>query len=293
MPYMKYMARLADRIDANVAGEFYVDSSCIDCDTCRTLAPETFGDGPGQARVVEQPANSDGELRALMALVSCPTSSIGTLHKRDPRRAIAALPEKICHGIYFCGWSSPDSYGATSYLIERPEGNLLIDSPRAAKPLMARLDELGGVASLFLTHRDDVADHEVFHQRFGCARIMHRDDASRMPGSIERVLDGNEGIALAPGVTAIPVPGHTRGSTALLVDERWLFTGDHLWWDDGRLAMSRSVCWYSWPAQVKSLERLLDFRFRWVLPGHGRRWEAPSHLAMRDEIERLLRELER
>jgi hypothetical protein len=57
--------------------------------------------------------------------------------------------------------------------------------------------------------------------------------------------------------------------------------------------MSRRVCWYSWPAQVKSLERLLEFRFRWVLPGHGRRWHAPSHAAMRDEIARLLRDLKR
>ena len=45
------MARLADRIAENAPGEFYVDSSCIDCDTCRTLAPDTFGDAPGQARV--------------------------------------------------------------------------------------------------------------------------------------------------------------------------------------------------------------------------------------------------
>ena len=37
------MATLTDRLSINVAGRFYVDSSCIDCDQCRTEAPEFFG----------------------------------------------------------------------------------------------------------------------------------------------------------------------------------------------------------------------------------------------------------
>jgi glyoxylase-like metal-dependent hydrolase (beta-lactamase superfamily II)/ferredoxin len=287
------MARLAARIRENAPGEFYVDDSCIDCDTCRSLAPAVFGDTPGQACVAAQPTSADLELRALMALVSCPTSSIGTVHKRDPREAMRALPDPVDEGVYFCGYSSAASYGATSWLVQRAEGNLLIDSPRAARPLLKRLEELGGVEQLFLTHRDDVADHAVFAKRFGCTRILHRRDLGRDTAAVERPLDGDDPIALGRGVTAIPVPGHTRGSTALLVDERWLFTGDHLWWSEGGLHMSRSVCWYSWPQQLASLERLLDFRFEWILPGHGRRWRAPSAAAMRAEIERLLARLRR
>ena len=88
------------------------------------------------------------------------------------------------------------------------------------------------------------------------------------------------------------MPGHTRGSTALLYRETFLFTGDHLWGDEdtGRLGMSRSVCWYSWREQVASLRRLLDHRFEWVLPGHGRRFRAPSARAMRAAVETLLAE---
>jgi glyoxylase-like metal-dependent hydrolase (beta-lactamase superfamily II) len=52
--------------------------------------------------------------------------------------------------------------------------------------------------------------------------------------------------------------------------------------------MSRSVCWYSWREQVASLRRLLDHRFEWVLPGHGRRFRAPSAQAMHAAIEALL-----
>ncbi len=73
-------------------------------------------------------------------------------------------------------------------------------------------------------------------------------------------------------LTAIPTPGHTRGHMVLLHRDKFLFTGDHLAWSPtrGTLTAFRSVCWYSWPEQTRSMERLLDYRFEWVLPGHGR-----------------------
>jgi len=88
----------------------------------------------------------------------------------------------------------------------------------------------------------------------------------------------------------IHLPGHTRGSCALLVDERYLFTGDHLWAWEGRLEMGRSVSWYSWTEQKKSLRKLLDYQFEWVLPGHGRSLHLPPdrmHEAVADLHRRL------
>jgi glyoxylase-like metal-dependent hydrolase (beta-lactamase superfamily II) len=147
---------------------------------------------------------------------------------------------------------------------------------------MKRLAELGGVRRMFLTHQDDVADHAQFHERFGCERIIHRADDHI---GAEVLLE--EERELAPGLRAIPVPGHTRGSCALLVDEKYLFTGDHLWADHrGRLEMGRNVSWYSWSEQKKSLRKLLDYRFEWVLPGHGRSLSLPA-ARMREEIEQL------
>ena len=74
----------------------------------------------------------------------------------------------------------------------------------------------------------------------------------------------------------------------LLVDETWLFTGDHLWAWDGRLEMGRSVSWYSWTEQTRSMERLLDYTFEWVLPGHGR-IHHDSAKNMRTHLERCIR----
>jgi glyoxylase-like metal-dependent hydrolase (beta-lactamase superfamily II)/ferredoxin len=289
------VARLAHRLDENAPGAFFVDDSCIDCDACRQIAPATFARSARrqQSFVAAQPAGSDGEARALMAVVACPTASIGTAPKRPAGAAAAAFPERIEDDVYYCGWHGEASYGAASYLIVRPRGNVLIDSPRAARPLYDRIAALGGVRTLVLSHRDDVADHAAFARRFGCERIMHAADAGTLP--IERRISGSEAVALDDELTLIPVPGHTRGSLALLYREKFLFTGDHLWWDedDEALAMSRGVCWYSWQEQIASLEKLRGLGFQWVLPGHGRRWRASSPAAMQAAIAETLAKIGR
>jgi glyoxylase-like metal-dependent hydrolase (beta-lactamase superfamily II) len=87
----------------------------------------------------------------------------------------------------------------------------------------------------------------------------------------------------------IPTPGHTRGHMVLLYREKFLFTGDHLYWSPARetLAASRSTSWFSWAQQKRSMRKLLDYRFEWVLPGHG-----PIHHdsagAMHSHLERCI-----
>jgi len=286
------MARLSDRLPENAAGDFYVDRSCIDCDTCRLIAPEIFSEGKTFSYVARQPVSDADHRRALMALVSCPTASIGTVSKISASSAAALYPEPIDGDVYFCGFTSEQSFGAWSYLIRRaaPAGNVLVDSPRAARPLLSRLQEWGGVRSMFLTHRDDVADHEVFRRQFGCERILHRDDVAPGTEGIERLLDGTDPVRLDDDLLAIPVPGHTRGHTVLLYRETHLFTGDHLAWSSERqrLYAFKDACWHSWEAQIRSMERLLDHRFEWILPGHGARHRAASAAAMRREMEECI-----
>jgi len=170
------MARLSARLDENAPGAFFVDDSCIDCDACRQIAPETF------------------------------------VRSRRLRQSIVAA---------------------------QPDGG-------------------------------------------------DRDDAAALP--VEHRVTGRDPIVLDEELTIVPVPGHTRGSIALSYRDKFLFTGDHLWWDevDERLDMGREVCWYSWSDQIRSLERLRDLRFEWVLPGHGRRIRARSAEAMRTLLEETI-----
>jgi glyoxylase-like metal-dependent hydrolase (beta-lactamase superfamily II)/ferredoxin len=281
------MAERARAYPDNAPGGFFVDQSCIDCETCYILAPEVFQDAGGHSRVHRQPRSFAERRRAQMALVACPTASIGGDDRRGTAAAARAFPEAIEGEVAFCGYTSAKSFGAWSYFIERPGGNVVVDSPRAAGPLLERLSARGGVSLMFLSHRDDVADHERFRERFGCQRVMHRADGLR---GLERYLEGEAPVPLAEDLLAIPTPGHTQGSACLLYRNTFLFTGDHLWWspERGMLSASRSFNWYSWEEQLRSLERLLDFDFRVVLPGHGRALRTDSPAAMRRELERAL-----
>src|SRR5512135_1968664 len=170
------MARRADAHPDNAPGPFFVDRTCIDCDTCYQFAPETFADGGDHARVHRQLGTPEARLRADIALVACPVGSIGTSDKGRLAEASRAFPHPLADDLLFCGYTSEKSFGAWSYLILRPEGNVLVDCPRAAGPLMERIEALGGVRYLVLSHRDDVADHQAYRDRFGCERVMHRAD---------------------------------------------------------------------------------------------------------------------
>jgi glyoxylase-like metal-dependent hydrolase (beta-lactamase superfamily II)/ferredoxin len=284
------MASLAKRYPDNADGDLYVDTTCIDCDACRRIAPAVFAEADDHSYVRRQPQTNEEHRRALMALVACPTGSIGSVSRTDARPGIEGFPERVDENVFFCGFTSPDSFGAFSYFLERDEGNVLVDSPRAVRRLLAEFEHRGGVAQMFLTHRDDVAEHDVFARRFGCERVLHVEDVAAGTRGVERQIAGREPVPLATDLLAIPTPGHTRGHAVLLYRNRYLFTGDHLAWSArrGHLVAFRDACWYSWEEQIRSMERLLDYSFEWVLPGHGAWYRAESPAAMRKELERCV-----
>ena len=287
---------MADRrrsVAENVPGDFFVDETCIDCDACRQLAPAVFADAGSYSFVHAQPRTAEAERSALRALLACPTGSIGTLHPSRTREARADFPMLLEAGIHYCGFNSPKSFGGSSYFVERPEGNWLIDSPKFLPHLVDRFQKMGGIAHIFLTHRDDVAEAEKYAARFASRRIIHRKELASQPGA-EWVIDGFEPVELAAGFLAIPTPGHTRGHMCLLVENRFLFTGDHLWWSRTHRSLnaSQDVCWYSWEEQIRSVAALAEYNFEWVLPGHGERIkQAPDE--MRKQITDLVGRIRR
>lgn len=282
------MARLADRVPEDASGDLFVDSSCIACDTCRRIAPGTYGGGIWDSSFVARQPGSPGERhRALMALVSCPVAAIGTAGRSRASEAARAFPDPVAgvDGVLQCGYASERSFGASSWLVRRPDGNVLVDSPRFAGILLERIRAMGGARWMFLTHRDDVADHARWAEALGCERVLHGRDVTSGTSGVEHRLEGDAPVRLADDLLAVPVPGHTAGSAALLWRDRFLFTGDHLWADEqGRLAAGRDVCWHSWEEQARSMERLLGLRFEWVLPGHGRPARRQSAEDMRSDV---------
>ena len=238
---------------ANVHGNFFVDESCIDCDTCRWMAPATFGRAGAKSFVFAQPEDeTDEKMAALAAAVACPTGSIRTVRPdKEMRKVLDAFPIAIDAArlpcVFHLGYHCAASFGATPYLLASPHGNVMIDCPRFNSRLARQIDALGGVQLLLLTHMDDVGEMARWKERYpAMQRCMHARDV-RGPDQwpyidmrgVERQLEG-EGPWLLPlpgggdgdggegggdagggggdGLTAIYTPGHSAGSLSFLAE---------------------------------------------------------------------------
>jgi glyoxylase-like metal-dependent hydrolase (beta-lactamase superfamily II)/ferredoxin len=283
------MANQAKRLSTNVSGNFFVDSTCINCDTCRQLAPESFVENGDYSSVYRQPDGERERYQAYQALLACPVGSIGAVvpDKAAMRAATDSFPMRIENNVYYNGFNSEKSFGANSYFVRHPDGNWLIDSPRYMKKLVDAFEQMGGVRYLFLTHEDDIGDAPRYAKHFGARRIIHRADSDAQPDA-EWIVDGFESVEAALDFTIIPVPGHTDGSMALLYDRRYLFTGDHMAWDRETDGL-RMATVYVWDEETlrRSAARLLEFPFEWILPGHGDRMHLPA-ARMHEELQLLL-----
>ncbi len=74
------MAERSKRVAENVAGQFYVDDTCIDCELCRETAPANFTLKPKAPRysyVIRQPDGPAEFAACLAAMDECPVEAIG------------------------------------------------------------------------------------------------------------------------------------------------------------------------------------------------------------------------
>jgi len=262
------------RNPASAPGDWYIDTACIDCGASRHVAPDLIVERHGKSVFARQPANTAERLAAWRAVLVCPTASVRS-ETKQPRPQTTIFPQEVTEGVWRCGFNASSSFGAHSYFAARPSGNLLVDSPRFATELVKWFEDAGGIAHILLSHQDDVADAGKYAERFGARVWIHRDDQSAAPYATD-ILEGESARVIMPGLVAIPVPGHTRGSVVYLLDDRVLFAGDSLAWSirEQDLVAFRDACWYSWSALAASLAKLAGYRFEWLLPGHG--W--PAHL---------------
>lgn len=281
------MANEQKLVKENIDGHFFVDTTCINCDTCRQLAPEVFADQGEFSYVYRQPQGLAEEVDAMRALLSCPVGSIGNRATEKPDVS-GDFPLSLTANVFYCGFNSPKSYGGNSFFVVDPGGNWLIDSPRFLPHLVKRFTALGGIKYIFLSHRDDVADAEKYAKAFGAQRIIHRHELASQPDA-ELVIDESEAVDFGDNFKIIVTPGHTQGHMVLLYRDNVLFTGDHLSYDPDRkvLCAHEDYCWYSWGEQIKSMKRLSEYDFEWVCAGHGNRVHLPL-IEMKTQLKALI-----
>ncbi|MGH3665066.1 MAG: MBL fold metallo-hydrolase [Egibacteraceae bacterium] len=150
------------------------------------------------------------------------------------------------------------------------DATLLVDAANDAERLLAELDGLD-LAGTVTTHGH--GDHwqalDAVADATGAPVWLHPGDADLVPRRADRaVTDGAEVRFGGAAVTLLHTPGHTPGSTCLLLGDSHLFTGDTLFpggpgntfGDGAAFAMI-----------MRSLrERIFTLGDdTWVYPGHG------------------------
>jgi hypothetical protein len=204
----------------NAPGDWYVDTRCIDCGAARTAAPGLIVERGGQSVFARQPQTADERMMAWRARLLCPTASVRSeSHARVPD---GVFPEQMTKGIYRLGYNAKSAYGAHSFAIRRPGGNVMLDGPRFTRAVVAQFENWGGLSDILLTHRDDVGDAERYGAHFAARVWIHETDRAAAP-SADCILTGREPVEIDADLTAIPIPGHTEGSVAYLYDQRCLF----------------------------------------------------------------------
>lgn len=124
-------------------------------------------------------------------------------------------------------------------------------------------------------HADHISSGSVLARRLGVGYHLHPYDAlhpmDAVPGTVpyEPIRDGQTWRVGEVTLQALHVPGHTLGNLVILVDDRYLLTGDTIFVDSvARPDLGgQAEAWT--PLHYASLRRLLDLPDdTLVLPGH-------------------------
>jgi len=120
-----------------------------------------------------------------------------------------------------------------SYVLERPQGNVIVYNSPGVSTSAAAISALGAPARLLVNH-----GHESMYgpPALDVPVWVHERDRAELATSL-RVAGTFDGAGMIDDdLEVIPTPGHTAGTTSYLWDNgthRFLFTGDFIWIEDG------------------------------------------------------------
>jgi glyoxylase-like metal-dependent hydrolase (beta-lactamase superfamily II) len=144
--------------------------------------------------------------------------------------------QPVVHGLHA---SSPallpfdEAFEIRAFLLQRPGGNLLLHDTPGMGDEASAIEELGGVARHYLGHWHEAMFAKAeFLVRQEVPLLCHEDDRQQAEKHVRVTGTFAERHCPDPDFKAIPMPGHTRGSTAYLWHSgrhRCLFTADSIY----------------------------------------------------------------
>jgi glyoxylase-like metal-dependent hydrolase (beta-lactamase superfamily II) len=171
-----------------------------------------------------------------------------------------------------------------AFLLQRPAGNLLLHGAPTMSDEARAVEELGGVARHYLGHWHEAMFAKAeFLVRQGVALLCHEADRQQAEEHVRVTATFTERHRPEPDFEAIPMPGHTEGSTAYLWDSgrhRCLFTADSIYLHDGEWIAAVLRGSSDREAYLASLAMLRELEFDVLVPWAASRGQ-PFH-AMTD-----------
>jgi len=271
---------MSTRCKGSAPGGFTILPSCINCGASGEVAPDLVRPGRGQYEFSRQPESAEDWQAAWRAVYVCPVAAVrfqGDKTQADYHAPENVFPHELIRGVWRLGYAAESSFGAHAYAARSSDGLVMVDGPRKSGRLIQWLRDNGGLAHILLTHRDDVGDADHYAHTFGARVWIHEQDRDAAAFATDIITDSPTEIT--DGLTAIHVPGHTRGSVVFHLrsephaDAPVLFGGDTIAWDRRarRLVAFRDACWYSWDVLRQSLADLSasEYAFAHCFSGHG------------------------
>lgn len=182
------------------------------------------------------------------------------------------------------------------YLVEKKEGYLLVDAGSSQDPpvVLSSMASLGlrpsDVKYILVTHAhwDHINGLQKLRESTGAKVVAHVDEAPLLSTEgikADILIKGGDIIA---EIMAVHTPGHTPGSTCYLDLERGaLFVGDLVYEEGGRLHEVDHQYSQDPAKNRESIAKLLNYKFKHVLPGHGNPVLETGYEELRQLVEKL------
>jgi glyoxylase-like metal-dependent hydrolase (beta-lactamase superfamily II) len=181
--------------------------------------------------------------------------------------------QTVIPGLHACA-PQPLSFAPAThvraFLLQRPEGNLLIYSAGTAADDARAIEERGGLSRHYLNHWHEAAfgGGDRIAATFKAPLFCHEKERDSVSETSEVAGTFSRRHMHGDDLEVIPIPGHTSGATAYLWDRgghRCLFTGDSVYlragdWVAAVLESSDRA------AYVESLELIKQLDFDVLVP---------------------------
>ncbi len=217
----------------------------------------------------------------VVGILTLLVTAIGFKFKAEVNKMHPLETKEITSGVY-----AVNDGIVNMFLVKGKEGFIALDAGNKTENIQQEMKKLNidpeKVTAVFLTHSD--SDHVAAVAIFKNAKIyLPRKEEQMINGKTARFyvtrnkinfkytpVDGDEIIKTAGlKIQGIETPGHTPGAMCYLVDNKFLFTGDSLSLQSGKVGLFSKFINMDNETQLKSLKNIASMKgINYILTAH-------------------------